>query len=771
MKITKERFMGLVVAMLVIAGLLAWQIPAEDKDLGSADVIYLFFTIAIVGVCARVEALSAALAVIYGSSLLFCFFYLFIAPLEAPVMMMMFFIPALLWQKKRIGCLPLGISGIVLVWLSWKILGRPAILVLLMPTCQILAIRLTSSVHSRFSKDGTDVGIHLSTKQRQQIRGDGHKLESDWWEMIRPEIEAFPERIKELWQDLIGEGPRRHMGDDSVLDLSLLRLQNAGIMSKALTSIKRRDDNFASDTFLKRVDKTFWKIQNAWYDQELAAIQPLVSDALYEQFSCQIAEQKAAGIKFKHNKMTIYETRIAQVNCDNSFDVIHVFLRASSADSLIDLTTSEIIAENEDRRKFCEYWTFIRRPSAKTLQKPGLLEGNCPNCGAPLEIGQATVCSVCNSFIRSGFYDWVLAKITQACEWEYSEPSLIPDWAKMKANDADFTIQQIEDRSSVIFWMQRLAERSQSASPMQRFATEAFCHYYTMSLDDSNTRGYRFMENISLASVTLKGFKITKFWDSLCILVVWSGVPIMLNSAGRVIEGRRISRVIREVMFLGRRHGVKTDQKNTLSSAHCPGCGGPLTSTFAIACNYCNSILNEGSNSWILEKIVSETDPAYLEILQKKPEIVQSDEEDNNTRSARDVISIMAQLLLADGKVEISEMNLLEKIAERYGMPEADLNSIIWSLKQGQVYIPAPADSKEAWQLLQAAASMALADEIITPEEEHALVILAQHLGYSKADVHRALKAEEKRRFAEDKNLTRKEAFARLNNRSTEKPD
>lgn len=762
MKITKEKFMAMVVILLIIAGILAWQLPVYGKDLGSADVGYLFITAVLLAICIRAEAFNIALAIFYGSSLLFCFFYLFIAPFEAPIMLALFFIPALLWQKKRINLLQLGIAGAIIVWLSWKILGRPAILVLLMPTCQILAIRLTTSVHSRFSKDGTDVGMHLSTKQRQQIIGNQKNQETDWWEIIRPEVEAFPERVKELWRDALGDGPRRHLGDDSVLDMNLLQLQNAGLMSNALTSIKKRDTNFDSDAFLKRVDKTFWKIQNAWYDQNIANIQALISDALYEQFSCQVAEQKAAGIKFTHQRMTIYETRIAQVNCDNSFDVIHVFIRASSADSLIDLVTGKTIAENEERRKFCEYWTFIRRPSAKTLQKPGLLDGNCPNCGAALEIGQATVCKVCNSFIRSGFYDWVLAKITQACEWQYSEPTMIPDWGKMKATDPDFTVQQIEDRSAVIFWMQRLAERSQSAQPMQRFATEAFCHYYAMSIDDSTARGYHFMENIALASVTLKGFKMTKFWENLCLLVVYSGVPIMLNSSGRVIEGKRISRVVREVMYLGRRRGVKTDQKNTLSSAHCPSCGGPLTSTFAISCNYCNSVLNEGSNSWILEKVVKENDPAYLEILQKKPDITMAPEEDHETRSARDVITIMAQILLADGKVEISEMTLLEKIAERYGMEEADLNSIIWSLQQGQVYIPAPADSREAWFLLQAAASMALADSVITPEEEHSLVVLAQHLGYSKADVQRALRAEEKRIHNEDKEATRKESFNRL---------
>ncbi len=762
MKITKQRFLFFVFAMVVTAGLLAWQIPANDRDLGSADAVYLMITVVIVALCIRLEAFSAALAAAYGSSLLFCFFYVFIAPFEAPVVMLLFFVPALLWQKKQIGCLHLSISSAILIWLSWRVLGRPAILILLLPTCQIFAIRLTASVHSRFAKDGTDVGVHLSRKQRQQIVGSDKNLDSDWWEIVRPEVEAFPERIGELWQELTGNAPRRHLGDDSVLDLHLLKLQNAAIMSSYLTNIKRRDEKFESDIFLKRVEKIFWKIQNAWYAQKPDSIQHLISDALFEQFKCQIEEQKVAGLRYQHENMTIYETRLAQINCDSSFDVIHVFIRASTADALIDLGTDKVIAQNEENRKFSEYWTFIRRPSAKTLDKPGLLEGQCPNCGSNIKIGQATVCSVCGSFIRSGFFDWVLAKITQACEWEYSESSLLADWRTMKANDPDFTAQQIEDRSAVIFWMQRLCERNRGVEAIQRFATEPFCHYYALSLDDDSGRGYSYLENVNLASVTLKGFKLTKFWDSLYLLVVYSGVPVMLNSSGRVIEGRRYSRVFREVMVLGRRHGVRSNLNNTLSSAHCPGCGGPMTSAFAISCTYCNSILNEGSNSWILEKMTGEGDPSYQQVLAKIPD-KQIEEEDHQSRSARDIISIMAQVLLADGKVEISEMELLEKIAERVSMSEADLNSIIWSLKQGHVYIPSPQDAKESWDLLLAAARMALADDVLSPEEEHVLLILAQHLGYSKADVLRAIKAEQKRRVGDQKDESRKEAFRKLN--------
>jgi uncharacterized Zn finger protein (UPF0148 family) len=734
--------------MFIVAGVCAWFLkPAPGEKLDTtADVVFLAIYIGLSFYLLGAELVVPGLAVIYGGSILFCFFYFFIAPFEAPLVLLLYFVPAILWQHKKLGCLSMTIICVALALFSWFVLRRPAVMVLLIPTCQLLAMRLSTQVYSRFSKGGTDIGNFLSRRQRRR-RGE-HVENKDWWEYVEPELHAVPKRIAEFWSAALGNAPRTHQGEESVLDRTLLQLQNSAMMSEALTKIKKRDPDFASDEFKKRIDKVFWKIQNAWYSQSLNHIHHMVSDALYEQFRCQIEEQQAAGIRFQYNDMTIYETRIAQVNTDKNYDAIHVFIRASSADALFDTDTGEELARNEERRKFCEYWSFIRRPSAKTLKKPGLLEGNCPHCGAPIEIGQATVCSVCESFIRSGSYDWVLAKITQACEWEYYECSLLEGWNKMVAADPNFNVQQIEDRGGVIFWMQRLTEREKSVNSLRRFATDQVCDNYFRVRGGAAVGNKGFMENISLASVKLQGFKISTFWDRIYVLVVWSGVPVMLDSEGRALEGRRITQVSRDVLVLMRRHGTKTDLKTTLTSAHCPNCGGPLSSSYSIECRYCATVLNEGTSNWILERITNEKDPEYFKILHSKKAAKVVDQESSEIRSARDILTVAAQVLLADGKTAIEEIRLIEKIARAYGMTNEDLNTIIYSLQNGQIYIPAPANTQESWKLLQSAAKMALCDNELTREEERSLISLAQYIGYSDADVRRALKVEVKRRFS-----------------------
>ncbi|MGM0600098.1 MAG: transporter [Candidatus Rifleibacteriota bacterium] len=751
LNVSKKQFILFIVTMFVVAGSMAYFFNPQDntKTGQTADIAYLMVTGVITFYLCRVGLVTIAIGVAYCASILFCFYYFFISPFEAPVVLLSYLLPAILWQKKKLGVWGLSFFGVLLILLSWKIFGRPAVPVLLFPVFHLVAMRISTRVFSRYSKETVNINAFLSQRQREK-RYQNLGLTDDWWFKIKPEIDVMPKKIMEFWGELLDINQRRHQGTDSVLDRNLLKLQNAEMMAKALTAIRRRDPDFNTSEFIKRIDKVFWKIQNAWYSQHLGQIQHIVSDALFEQFKRQIDEQKAAGITFQYNNMSIYNTRIAQVNTDKNYDSIHVFIRASSADALFDLETGEELAKNEERRKFCEYWTFVRRPSAKTLKKPGLLEGNCPNCGAPVEIGQATVCKICESFIRSGSYDWVLAKITQACEWEYYESSLLKGWNEMVQQDPNFNVQQIEDRAAVIFWMQRLAERKKDSRPLRRFATEALCSKYFTRTGGSALPPNGFIENVNLGSVKLQGFKISKYWDRIFVLVIWSGVPVFLDQDGIPVSNKGMNQVRRDVLVLMRRHGVKTNLNTTLTSAHCPNCGAPLDSTYSLECSYCCTILNEGSKGWILERITSEFDSEYMMILKSKAAAKEqlSENENPEIRSARDVITVAAQLLIADGQTATEELDLLEKVASSHGMAQEEINSIIYSLQNGKIYIPAPANSRESWNLLQSAAKMALCDNDLSEAEEKSLYNLAQHIGYSKADVKRAIKMEVKRRYA-----------------------
>ena len=767
MKIQKETFYIVFFLILISAGFMAFVFqdltdqfiapttlsflgyknpPAHYYDYFSPDVsFFCFFAIISLAVLRFTHQAEPVVYIIYGASLFFCFFYFFIAPLESFLVLPAFIIPVFLWHQNRINNIVLSFIALLLILFSWWLLQKPLIFLLMLPMCHLFAIRANHALQSRYSSGEVRVLAKLSSTQKKKINPNHSILKGDLWEIIGPEIDALAEswqkaRKMGLGEQVETEIDTRKVYKHSNLLSSLLEIQSAGDLQAAMTNLQKRDPGFSQESFLTKFRAAFAKIHQACYDHQIDQIQAMVSDALFEQFSCRVAEQKEAGVRFMCPEVKIHSAHIARLASDEMFDELHVLVYAEAVETAIDVITGETLNAENKLQKICEYWSFVRKPSAKTLDKPGLMEGNCPNCGAPILIGQATVCQVCKSYIRSGSYDWVLSQITQACEWEYANPRLIPGWNDLKASDPQFSIHQIEDRCAVVFWMIRIAEQKRKMEPIIRFATESCCDAFKFSFNSSGK--FTFYENVSFASATLKAIMLKEDVERIYLLVVWSGIPVGCTAQGRIPQLHRFSKPRRDVFVFVRKPGGKTNQNNALSSAHCHFCGGPMTSNFAINCNYCNAILNDGSD-WILEKIISPESQEYVSVQISKQKLIkkvveevkQEQADSENMRSGRDLITMSAQMLLADGRIDDEEMKLLEEYAAKYAMPKDLLNGIIESVKEGEIQLPAPKDRREAHSLMESAIRMALADGEIAAEEQHHIDRLAEKFGYGKADL------------------------------------
>ncbi len=803
MKIQKETFYVTVILILVLAALMAYffqpitdgfvipvvlgyfeidESPHLYQHYFTPDVSFLAFFIILGLIMLRIfQQVEPLVYVIYGASLFFCFFYLLIAPIEALIVMPAFFVPVFMWHQNDLGNLVLVGIAFVLIAASWAIFQKPAIFLLMLPMCHLLAIRASNSLQSRYSGKEKRVLSKLSTIQKSKVNKNHSLLKHDLWEIIGPEIQALADSWAKIKPG--SEGASGNMGENdgsedehkpfrprSILS-SFIEIQDEKELIASIKALQKRDEHFTTNQFLTKFEQAFTKIQKAVYDHEIETIQQMVSDALYEQFRCRVDEQKDAGVKFECEKLEIVSHNIARVCSDKNFDEIHVMVSANVTEIARDLVSGDTLNADNKLQKICEYWSFIRKPSAKTLQKPGLMEGNCPNCGAPIQIGQATVCPVCNSFIRSGSYDWVLAKITQASEWEYANPKLVPGYKDIVAADSNFTIHQIEDRCAVVFWMLRLVERKQDLKPLRRFATAKCCESFSLFI--RNARKYTFMENVSFASATLKAVSISKQCQKIYILVIWSGIPVTCTKEGRLPQFHRFNKPKRDVLVFVRKPGQKTNLDNTLSSAHCSSCGGPLSSSFAVTCNYCNAVLNDGSE-WMLEKIISERAQEYVEMISQKRKLIKDaveaakkeKEEIKLNRSGRDVVSISAKMLMADGKIDDAEKELLHKLAARYEMDENLVNGILEAAKEGELYIPQPENRHEARAKMEAAVSMALADGLLAPGEQRYLESLGREMGYAQTDIRMMIKKEDRRIFEEQKAAKIKEQRAAANKKA-----
>jgi predicted lipid-binding transport protein (Tim44 family) len=178
-------------------------------------------------------------------------------------------------------------------------------------------------------------------------------------------------------------------------------------------AITSADPAFAADAFLKRVASAFDALQTAWQARDLAAARGFMSPGLYYGWSAQVDQ-----LKEQHRKNVLEGLRIDGISPVGVvhgavFDDVMVRIAATCADYEIDETTGRIAFGDKRPESWEEYWTFQRGVGVATTGKPGTLEKQCPNCGAPLNVNAVGECTYCKAAVTSGKFDWVLSRIEQ----------------------------------------------------------------------------------------------------------------------------------------------------------------------------------------------------------------------------------------------------------------------------------------------------------------------------------------------------------------------
>jgi len=734
-----------LVIFIVLATITALGIRHLQQDVAWMRSDILYFVLAFLFSIAVFfkSDVQNGIRTIYMLSINFFFAFFFLDTKVAILGTILFFIPALVFQKEWINEYLLGIITIIVAFFLYYFFGYIFLLPLYMPICFLFAKKTTSGFQVRFTNNAHDNENLLSLKQKKMR--SLHK---------RGVFALFLAHLDDLLGMLamLGEEEREKKVTDynELYSSKLLKLQNSQTMSDALTKIKARDNMFDPDDMLMLSLELFKKIQNAWYAQEIEKIEHIVSDSLYEQFRNQISNQLDSGIQYKCRKLEVLDQRIAYVYSDENFDYIVVFIRATTLDSLVDIETKKSLVENKEARPLVEYWTFVRRPGTKTLKLSTALSDNCPNCGSPIIIGHSTICSSCNSFLRSGEYNWVLSNITQGSEWENLNPSLIPGWQEMKKDDHNFTLQSAEDLASVIFWKIRLAQKTKNTKLLCRFATKKMCSsLIKLKSKDINTGSYLkkafedadYMEDVSLASVGLKAISVNnKVVNKLYLLVVWSGVPVKLDKDGVIGDFIRLNCIARDVYVLTRAVGVQSNISHTITSAHCKNCGASSEGAFTNYCNYCETLLNDENSSWVLEKITTEKDLEYRKLVGKVSKNHKSrDENKDSSMAETEIITVLAQVMIVDKNVNADEVLLLKRMAAKHNISDQKVNSIVKKLRNGMIYIPTPEVGYKALNLLASAIKMAMVDGKIDDSERKVIYSLGKQLGQDENDIRRAI--------------------------------
>ncbi len=484
-----------------------------------------------------------------------------------------------------------------------------------------------------------------------------------------------------------------------------------------LSRLRARDPAFDERDFLRRTGAAFLKIQEAWTAGDMSTAHAFISDGVRERFARQLAALKARGLRNLMESVEIRDIELLACRSGKHFDELCVGVAAAAADRMVN-AEGAAVSGNSGRQSFEEVWTFLRRPGAKTLKRPGLIEGSCPSCGASLPIADAAQCGACKTWVNSGEYDWVLTEITQSCEWVMREPSRDVDgWAEASADDPALSLPALEDRASVIFWRWLEARRVGDPAPLRAVADENFCAGFASAGDWAEA-----FENAAVGAVEVVAFENAGAWRRAHIAVKWS-------AAGELRQ---------HFFVVSRAAGVKTDVRQGLRTARCPDCGAPPAERSQAACAYCSAPLNDGKKDWILTEIVPFGEwkrPGGVSAATARIQSASAGLDWGAGMSPADAYAVLARAMLADGEESLAEKAFLEAYAKSRGLPPAKAASISTAARAGLLDAPKAENGAQAETLLRGMIRMSLADGVVTEDERAALHSFAARFGLGPDDV------------------------------------
>jgi len=543
------------------------------------------------------------------------------------------------------------------------------------------------------------------------------------------------------------KGVRAHRGR-AIRQTRAVRETPKPVSTQALVAV---DPAFDESRFLERVGVAFRQAQTSWCEQDLTGLRPFVSDGVYERFSLQVAEQKRAGWRQGMQGLGVGQPSVVAVETDGPFESLTVRIPFACTISKLDATGGGTVPGSTlPETHFAECWTFLRRRGTKSMQKPGLIEGQCPNCGAPLEMARTARCSVCDCEALSGEFDWVLCEITQSSVWS-AKGALPPGMAGYLQRDSDLSVALFEDRASVAFWRLRLAEERGEVGPVLGVATEALAA--SLAGGWMQGGGQRLVRvDVAVGSVETVGIAAGEKRDRAVVEVIWDGKRVFGDDAQKA-AGAGPRSLERELFVFGRRAGQTTRWKSTFTTAHCPNCGGVDTGDLSDICPWCDEPRRGGSDNWLLEEVLPRSSSAAHELLAS---IAQGQAPAGAKPASRQLLTWAASLAGADNQLSPRERAALARIARRVGLTPSEIDSLSpaeLGLDQWQASEPpaGPVDSTEARAWLDELVALALADGNIDRNEERWLAAAADRLGFAAADLRMAIKKEEARLYREAK--------------------
>ena len=138
-------------------------------------------------------------------------------------------------------------------------------------------------------------------------------------------------------------------------------LGNDQDLERGLANIRQYDPNFDEAKFQELGTDTFFKIQGAWANRDMATVRTLLTDEMYRIFQADAEALKAQKKINRLENIAVRSVDITEAWQESGSDFITVRVLANLLDYNVDETTGQVVEGSKtDPVKFEEYWTFTR---------------------------------------------------------------------------------------------------------------------------------------------------------------------------------------------------------------------------------------------------------------------------------------------------------------------------------------------------------------------------------------------------------------------------
>jgi hypothetical protein len=165
---------------------------------------------------------------------------------------------------------------------------------------------------------------------------------------------------------------------------------------------------FRWEEFELRVRAIAKELQDAWTARDWERVRPLETESLFQMHRYWIDAYKRQHLRNIVAGFRVGRVDPVKIDSDAFYEAITVRIYAQGRDHTVNESGHTVSGSERKVRQWSEYWTLIR---TRTANAGGKL--SCPNCGAPVAVGNSGICEHCGGKLTTGDFDWLLSKIEQ----------------------------------------------------------------------------------------------------------------------------------------------------------------------------------------------------------------------------------------------------------------------------------------------------------------------------------------------------------------------